>query len=241
MIGYDVLEERWRTLRDRRNDITVRSVACVGAPRTLLMAEIGTHAQTAITLAGGIHGDEPAGAWALLALAEENDLDRRFAYRIWCCVNPTGFDLGARANKEGEDINRSFGRGGQTPEARAILTSNRDRKFALSVDFHEDSDACGFYCYAYGGADAGGVARAVSEAGFPLADLASAGGEPGWVAPDPHAEALALGGLSYSLSIVRHAAKRAFTFETPAGKAWEERIAMHRVAALEAIRAVRLE
>lgn len=240
MTGYDALEERWRALGNERDDITVRSVACVGAPRTLLMTEIGTHTQTAIALAGGIHGDEPAGAWALLALAEKNDLDMRFAYRIWCCVNPTGFVLGTRANEAGDDINRSFGRGGQTPEARAILTSNRDRKFALSVDFHEDSDACGFYCYAYG-ADGGRVARAVSEAGFPLADLASIGGEPGWVAPDPHAEALALGGLSYSLSMVRRAAKRAFTFETPTGKAWEERIAMHRAAALEAIRAVRLE
>lgn len=242
MNGYRALEARWKSLRKQRNDLAVRSVACVGAPRTLLLAEIGSHGQPAIALVAGVHGDEPAGAWALLALAEEGELDERYAYRIWCCTNPSGFERGTRANEEGADINRSFGRGGQTPEARAIVVSNRDRKFALSIDFHEDGDATGFYCYEYGGSDIGRrVACAVAAAGFPLADPAAIAGEPGWIAPDPGAEAEALGGLSYSLSIVRHGAKHALTFETPAGLEWEKRLAMHRIAAVEAIRTVRLE
>lgn len=242
MNAYRVLETAWKSLQKRRNGLSVRSVACVGAPRTLLLAEIGNGARPAIALSAGVHGDEPAGAWALLALAEEDELDDRFSYRIWCCTNPSGFERGTRANEQGADINRSFGRGGQTPEARAILVSNRDRKFALSLDFHEDGDASGFYCYEYGGGDIGrGVARAVAAAGLPLAEPDAGASEPGWIAPDPHGEAEALGGLSYTLWIVRHAAKSALTFETPTGLAWERRLAMHRIAAVEAIGAVRLE
>ena len=239
---YDALEARWQALRKCGRGIAVRSVACVGAPRTLLLAEAGTDVQPVIALAAGLHGDEPAGVWALLALAEDGQLDERFAYRIWCCVNPSGFALGTRENQEGADINRSFDRGGQTPEARAIITSNRDRKFALSMDFHEDSDASGFYCYEYGGGTIGrGAVQAVSAAGWPLAQAVPGGSHRGWMVPDPLVEAESLGGLSYSLAIARRAAKSALTFETPAGLARGERIAMHRAAAMEAIRSLRLE
>ena len=66
---------------------------------------------------------------------------------------------GTRESADGVDVNRSFGRGGQSPEARAILTANRDRKFVLSIDLHEDCDADGFYCYEYGGGDIGRSVR----------------------------------------------------------------------------------
>ena len=94
-----------------------------------------------------MHGDEPAAPWALLSLVRDGLLDRAFSYRLWPCTNPTGYAAGTRANAEGLDINRSFGGGGSTPEARAILTANRDRQFALSIDLHEDPEAQGFYCY----------------------------------------------------------------------------------------------
>ena len=58
-------------------------------------------------------------------------------------MNPTGYRAGTRANAEGADVNRSFSRGGTTPEARAILTANRDRRFVLSLDLHEDFEADG--------------------------------------------------------------------------------------------------
>ena len=220
----------------------MRSVACVGAARTLLLAEVGGHAQPTITLAAGVHGDEPAGAWALLALAEEDSLDLGYAYRIWCCINPSGLERGTRENAEGVDINRSFGRGGRTPEARAIVTSNRDRAFVLSIDFHEDSDADGFYCYVYGDADVGRrAAQAVAAAGFPLQALSPLTGDAGYLAPDARLEAESLGGLSYTLALARRGTKRALTLETPATLPWDDRIAMHRIAAMEAIGALRLE
>ena len=232
----------------RSDRVTVREVACVGAPRTLLCVERGDVRLPSISLTAGVHGDEPAGPWALLAMVEEDDLDDRFAYRIWPCTNPSGFEAGTRESAEGVDVNRTFGRGGQSPEARAILTANRDRKFVLSLDLHEDCDAVGFYCYEYGGGSVGYAAlSALDDAGYPIDPLldtfatasalddARCQRERGRITADHFAEAAMLGGLSYSLAIARNAARHALTFETPSSAPWEVRVAMHRSAVRGAI------
>jgi len=247
---YSDLVRRWKALRTSHN-VRLREVACVNAPRTLLCAEWGDSTQPAIALAAGVHGDEPAGPWALLELVESHELDARFAYRIWPCTNPTGFAAGTRESTDGVDINRTFGRGGQSPEARAILVSNRDRKFALSVDLHEDCDATGFYCYEYGEGTIGTcVVAALESAGFPIdplektfaiagpLDEAHCNRERGRITADPFSEGELLGGLSYTLAIARHAARHALTFETPAAAAWESRLAIARTALRTAIAAV---
>lgn len=234
-----------------RDGIAVREVACVGAPRTLLCAELGDHAKPTIALASGVHGDEPAAPWALLSLVESEELDPRYAYRIWPCTNPTGYAAGTRVSADGVDINRSFGRGGQSPEARAIVTANRNRKFALSLDLHEDTDADGFYCYEYRSLEIGReVVNAVREARFPIQDLAQCDlGAPfeqlqledGVVRPNSEQEIQAIGGLSYNLSLARHAAARVLTFESPVRLAWDDRIAIHRIAVKAAIQALSKE
>jgi murein peptide amidase A len=246
---YSDLVRRWKALRSQ--DVRVREVACVNAPRTLLCAEWGDYALPTIALAAGVHGDEPAGPWALLEFVESHLLDARFAYRIWPCTNPSGFAAGTRESADGVDVNRTFGRGGQSPEARAILTANRDRKFALSLDLHEDCDAAGFYCYEYGGGAIGAaVVSRLESAGFPIdpleATFAAAGPlddahcerERGRISADPFSEASVLGGLSYSLAVARHAARHALTFETPTAAAWCSRLAMHLTAVRTAIAAV---
>jgi hypothetical protein len=247
MHSYDDLQARWKALR-ATGDVRVREIACVGAPRTLLCAEMGSHTAPEIALSAGVHGDEPAGPWALLSIAENGDLDSRYAYRMWPCTNPSGFRAGTRASEDAVDVNRSFGRGGQTPEARAIVTANRDRKFVLSLDLHEDCDAEGFYCYEYGAGDIGHiVVRAVREAGHPVQDLTRCDlGAPfedpelldGIVRPTKTVESDLIGGLSYTMLIVRHAAKRALTFETPTRLPLEERISIHRIAVKAAIAAL---
>ncbi|MBV8638807.1 MAG: succinylglutamate desuccinylase/aspartoacylase family protein [Candidatus Eremiobacteraeota bacterium] len=205
---YRELAQRWKNLRDS-HDVRVREVACVGAPRTLLCAEFGDAALPAIHLSGGVHGDEPAGVLALLRLVESGMLDRAFSYRIWPCTNPTGFDARTRVNADGVDINRTFGRGGTSPEASAVIMSNRDRKFVLAVDLHEDDQAGGPYCYEYGD-------RAIGERIVPEC-----------LRPDPIEEAELLGGLSLSLLMRRGAADDAITLETPAHATLDERVDMH--------------
>jgi predicted deacylase len=216
---YQELEARWKALRSR--DARVREVACVGAPRTLLCVELGSTTLPMVSLSAGVHGDEPAGPLALLQLAEDDLLDPRFSYRIWACTNPTGFDAGTRVNVDGIDINRTFGRGGSSPEAKALVVANRDLKFSLAIDLHEDDEGSGFYCYAYGGPAIGeAVIRALRENGEAIDPR-------GCLRPNPVEEAEAIGGLSLSLLLARNAAERALTFETDARGALPARVATH--------------
>ncbi len=236
---YRDLEVAWKRLRST-HDLRVREVACVGAPRTLLCVEAGDHMLPSIALAAGVHGDEPAGPWALLAFVAEGRLDQRYSYRIWPCTNPTGFIAGTRESADGIDLNRTFGRGGGSPEAKAILTANRDHAFALSIDLHEDVDATGFYCYEYGGAELGRAAiRALDQAGLPVdpmeatfdltgpLDETGCERERGRIVADGGLEAAALGGFSYNMLLARRAARHALTFETPLRAPWEKRLQMH--------------
>lgn len=225
----------------------------MGAPRTLMLVECGDPALPVVSISAGVHGDEPAGVWALLSLVRDGLLDPRFCYRLWPCFNPTGFTAFTRSNAEGADVNRSFGRGGTTPEAKAILTANRDRTFALAIDLHEDFEADGFYLYECGDSDrpsrfAAPVAGAIRAAGFRLQELrpdfdvgppGSEGAQvrlPGAILVDGPREAPFFEGrLPLGIVITRKATPCALTFETPRSRAPEERVAMHRVAVVEAL------
>ena len=243
---YTEFERRVKALRERGP--RVREIACVGAARTLLCVECGDAQALTVMISAGVHGDEPAGPAALLAMLEDDGLDERFAYRIYPCTIPSGVDAGTRESTDGVDVNRTFGRGGSSPEAKAVIMSNRDRKFELAIDLHEDCDAQGFYCYEYGVGDVGAATiEAVEAAGFPIQtlgsdyDLGSAlppdaiRYERGIVRAQPIAEAEAIGGLSYALLLARNAARRVLTFETAARLPWETRLAMHRTALAGAI------
>jgi protein MpaA len=226
---YREIEARWKAQRAARG-MRVREVACVGAPRTLLCVEYGDVGKPVILLAAGVHGDEPAGPYALLALVEGDGLDPRFAYRIWPCTNPSGFDAGTRESIDGLDINRTFGRGGSSPEARAVVMANRDYKFALAIDLHEDDEAGGFYCYEYGEPGIGAHVLAAMRAASSACDAR------GLVRPDPAIEAEEIGGLSLSLLLTRNAAARTLTFETASSTGeLPMRVATHVAAVTAAI------
>jgi len=249
---YSELASAWRSLRGT-HDLRLREIACVGAPRTLLVAEWGHPTAPCVSISAGVHGDEPAAPWALHALVRDRLLDPAFAYRLWPCFNPTGFAAGTRTNAEGTDVNRSFGRGGTSPEARAILTANRDRHFALSIDLHEDYEAGGFYLYeplrrGRSSRFARPVADAVVEAGFPIqrewvgletGPPGSAQAQtlmPGAILVDAEGETPAFGGaLPLGLVLLRRAARSALTLESPRGRPWDDRIAIHRVAVVAAL------
>lgn len=249
---YRDLKARWKALNAHRADVRLTKIASGASGPDLLRVELGESTQSVIALAAGVHGDEPAGPWALLELVETGALDRRFGYRIWPCLNPTGLDARTRENVQGVDVNRTFGDGGSV-EAHTVLAADRGQTYVLSLDLHEDCDASGFYCYEYGGAAIGRrVISALGAAGFtidPLAGTFDLAGplddahclrEHGRIVADPSHEAAILGGLSYSLAIARRAARFALTFETPSRLALDARVAMHRAAVTTAV-AVLLE
>jgi len=254
--SYEVLVAGWKSLR-ARDGVTVREVAMVGAQRTMLVVDIvNASGAPTVAVAAGVHGDEPAAPWSLYSIVRDGLLAQEYNYRLWPCTNPSGYALGTRVNAEGFDVNRSFNRGGETPEARTIITANRDRTFALTLDLHEDFEADGFYCYepvVAGTAPYGAfVIRALDDAGLPVQDLTDVFDlgyapeashlralERGRVLPDPRAEMAHQDGWPYSLFLLRRAARRSLTLETPRRRAWHERIAMHRVAVCAALARLR--
>ena len=224
---YSDLVAAWKAFRGKEN-FAVREVACVGAPRTLLCVELGDYRAPAIAIATGIHGDERTGPIALYELVRDSLLDPRYSYRLWPCMNPTGFDRGTRGNSEGIDLNRTFGRGGSSPEAKAILTATRDHRYVLSLDLHDDLDEEGFYCYSYGDhAWAETMCAALSS------DLAV---DPVHT-PDPEQERRELGGLSYSLAFARRGMARVGTLEAQGRLPENRRVALIRSAVLAALTA----
>lgn len=118
----------------------------------LLQLDI-TPAQPSIARIGlfaGTHGDEPAGVAALLEFIEQRLWHSypRLAFRVFPCLNPTGFDLRTRENAAGIDMNRQFSRD-DTPEVRAVRAAIKNVMFDVTIDAHEDPEELGYYMYAH--------------------------------------------------------------------------------------------
>ncbi len=98
-------------------------------------------------LSAGIHGDEPAGPRAILQFLQRPDLWHDLEIYIFPILNPTGFTLGKRENRDGVDLNRDY-RMPQTSEVklhRAFLDAMPE--LSAAVCLHEDWEASGCYLY----------------------------------------------------------------------------------------------
>ncbi|HEY5648996.1 MAG TPA: M14 family metallocarboxypeptidase, partial [Nitrospiria bacterium] len=104
-----------------------------------------------VYLSGGIHGDEPAGVWALLEFLERyNGLDGPYPhtrFTILPCLNPGGFERNTRHNADDIDLNRQFRRDSPPPEVDLVKKAVGGCAFDLTMEFHEDVDTPGFYLY----------------------------------------------------------------------------------------------
>ena len=100
-----------------------------------------------IYISTGIHGDEPAGPLAARLLLQENAWPPGLELRLCPCLNPTGFALNRRENREGLDLNRQY-LALQAKETLAhIAWLNRQPPFDLCLCLHEDWESHGFYLY----------------------------------------------------------------------------------------------
>lgn len=114
-----------------------------------------------VLLSAGIHGNEPAGVYALLEFLKGpvHDYTENMAFTIFPCLNPWGFEHDRRFNVNGIDINRSFVR--NNSRAAVILKRYISERsgFALALNLHEDktemringfpieTNPSGFYLY----------------------------------------------------------------------------------------------
>lgn len=129
-----------------------------------------------VTISAGIHGDEPAGVEAAVrfmeATSENQFLLSRFAFIVFPCDNPSGWQLNTRENADGVDLNRQFAVRKPAAEVALIQRALGGRCFDLVFEMHEDVDAPGFYLYelAENPEDrvGEGVVAAVAASGYPV-------------------------------------------------------------------------
>lgn len=192
-----------------------------------------------IYLSAGIHGDEPAGPLALLALMEDGFFAGPDDWTLCPALNPTGLAAGTRENAGGIDLNRDyFQRRSAEAAAHAEWLAARPVP-DLFLSLHEDWETEGFYFYEINlGFDRPDRAMAILDAvtpWFPAEAAAVIDGHAprgaGWIyhparadVPEGWPEAIYLADRGCPLS---------FTFETPSNAPLDARVAAH-VAAVRA-------
>lgn len=112
------------------------------------------HDPLRIGLFAALHGDEPAGAEALVRwlgeLAGEPWRVTGYDLTVYPVCNPTGLEDNTRHNRAGADLNREFWKRSAHPEVgileRELLAGNFDGIITL----HSDDTSEGLYGYAHG-------------------------------------------------------------------------------------------
>jgi predicted deacylase len=107
-----------------------------------------------IGIFAAIHGDEPAGAIALveflLELAKKPGLAEDYSIHAFPICNPTGFEDGSRHSRSGRDLNREFWKNSTEPEVRLLENELRTRRFNGIIQLHADDTSDGIYGFVRG-------------------------------------------------------------------------------------------
>lgn len=197
-----------------------------------------------VYLSAGMHGDEPAGPFALLALLESGFFTAAARWSLCPTLNPTGLAACTRENDLGTDLNRDYWLR-STPEVLAHAAwLDRTPPPDLFISLHEDWETHGFYFYEINlGPDTPDRAHRILQAvepvfpreRGPLIDGHDVR-EDGWIyhaaepdLPEGWPEAIYLAKLGCPLS---------FTFETPSRADIHHRIAAHSAGVKAACAAV---
>ncbi len=107
-----------------------------------------------IGLFAAIHGDEPAGALAVIQFLQEiikdAELAADYCVHAYPVCNPTGFEAGTRASVSGRDLNREFWRNSSQPEVQLLENELRTGRFSGIVQLHADDTSEGIYGFVRG-------------------------------------------------------------------------------------------
>lgn len=119
----------------------------LGLNRPASRAALAGRSPQRVYISTGIHGDEPAGPLAARQLLREDAWPASMDLWMCPCINPTGFALNRRENREGLDLNRQY----LEPEAAETIAHiawlKRQPTFDLCLCLHEDWESHGFYLY----------------------------------------------------------------------------------------------
>lgn len=101
-----------------------------------------------------IHGDEPAGAMALiqflLDLVAEPQLAENYLICAYPICNPTGLEDNTRGARGGVDLNREFWKSSVEPEVQLLERELRTMHFNGIVQLHADDTSEGIYGFVRG-------------------------------------------------------------------------------------------
>lgn len=107
-----------------------------------------------IGIFAGIHGDEPAGTFALVqflrALVAEPALAEGYLIHAYPLCNPSGFERGTRSSANGVDLNREFWKNSAQPEVQLIERELREQHFQGLIQLHADDTSDGVYGFVRG-------------------------------------------------------------------------------------------
>jgi len=145
---YRPLIQRWKEL-SKQAGLKMRIFArSAGLPIYVITSPSPRgDAREAVYISAGMHGDEPAPPWGLLAWAEAH-IDRLRAHRfiIFPVFNPYGIMANTRLDKDGKDLNRIF----HSEEDELITAWKRTVQglpISIGLCLHEDYDGQGCYLY----------------------------------------------------------------------------------------------
>jgi hypothetical protein len=123
-------------------------------PRYLFLGPQGGAEPLRVGIFAGVHGDEPAGSFALLRflrlLEEKPEIARGYCLFLYPVCNPTGFEDNTRLNRNGKDLNREFWRNSGEPEVRLLESELSSHAFNGIISLHTDDTSEGVYGYAHG-------------------------------------------------------------------------------------------
>ena len=143
----------------RRLGLASRTLGLVGGyPILLLTREADTKLPRGL-VAGGFHGDEPAGPWGIARFLRETDTSvfKQTALSFLPLINPTGLRAGTHCNDWDENPNRFFihtqGPDKTPSHEGAVLTQYLPLLLRAARDgfisLHEDSGMEAFYAYTF--------------------------------------------------------------------------------------------
>jgi murein peptide amidase A len=111
-------------------------------------------AEIRIGLFASIHGDEPAGAEAVVQflqeLANNRELAADYVVHAYPVCNPTGFEDGTRFSRGGRDLNREFWKNSAEPEVRLLEHELQTLRLNGIVQLHADDTSEGIYGFVRG-------------------------------------------------------------------------------------------
>ncbi|NWK56352.1 M14 family metallocarboxypeptidase [Verrucomicrobiaceae bacterium N1E253] len=193
-----------------------------------------------VYISAGVHGDEPAGPMAMLALLKEGVFDERANWLMCPFVNPLGLAAGTRENASGIDLNRDYlERSSEEVQAHAAWLESKPVP-DLFVSLHEDWESSGFYLYEINVAGVTSGAHAILDAASseippepePVIDDHEVR-EPGWIDHSPKADLPKH--WPEAIFLAERGAGVSYTLETPSSLDLIRRIRCHQLAAGQAL------